>query len=53
MKPSMRRRLPRRVLRIAVAVVLVSMRVRACPGPESIAPARRNVTISALTPEHP
>lgn len=51
MKPSMRRRLPRRVLRIAVAVVLVSMPVGACSIPESNAPAPRNVTITALTPE--
>lgn len=51
MKPSMRRRLPRRVLRIAVAVVLVSMPVGACSIPESSAPAPRNVTITALTPE--
>lgn len=51
MKPSMRRRLPRRVLRTAVAVVLVSMPVGACSIPESNAPAPRNVTITALTPE--
>lgn len=51
MKPSMRRRPPRRVLRIAVAVVLVSMPVGACSIPESNAPAPRNVTITALTPE--
>ena len=51
MKPSMRRRPPRRVLRTAVAVVLVSMPVGACSIPESNAPAPRNVTITALTPE--
>lgn len=51
MKPSMRRRPPRRVLRTAVAVVLVSMPVGACSIPESNAPASRNVTITALTPE--
>ena len=51
MKPSMRRRPPRRVLRTAVAVVLVSMPVGACSIPESSAPAPRNVTITALTPE--
>ncbi|WP_315128464.1 hypothetical protein [uncultured Actinomyces sp.] len=47
----MRRRPPRRVLRTAVAVVLVSMPVGACSIPESNAPAPRNVTITALTPE--
>ena len=51
MKPSMRRRPPRRVLRTAVAVVLVSMPVGACSIPESNAPVPRNVTITALTPE--